>query len=60
MQSTNSTQKYPENILVKENLMMKKEIQAREEFNIAIEKKKISYRILSQTTIGVESKLNER
>ena len=40
--------------------MMKKEIQAREEFNIAIEKKKISYRILSQTTIGVESKLNER
>ena len=45
MQSTNSTQKYSENILVKENLMMKKEIQAREEFNIAIEKK-LSYRIL--------------
>jgi hypothetical protein len=50
---------YSENMLGKENLVMKKELQALEEFNIASENR-MSYRSFSETSYGCESKLNAR
>ena len=50
---------YSENILGKENLMMKKEIQVVEEFNTAMENR-MSYRLFSQTNCCCESKMNTR
>jgi len=46
-------------MLEKENLMMKEELRAVEEFNTAIENR-MCYRSFSQTNCWCESKLNTR
>jgi hypothetical protein len=57
MQSTASTQRIFGKYVEKENLVMKKQLQAVEEFNTASQKR-MSYRSFLQTHNGCESKLN--